>query len=410
MLRPAYKARVVAHHTTLQRAVALYGRGEWKRAVWQMRVAGLRYGDVAFAALPTAWWQGFFALLHAPHAMQEAAEKALLKQSEALDVPWLPSSQWLVIYGLCLRSGFYRIGYVFRCHARQRALNGRSPLAAFRAALDMGDIAAAQGLISQLPAAQRGYAHWFIAALQAPFAYAFMPQDAPTHAQDEAYHGLMHGKRVALVGPLANGLGMGTEIDQQDVVVKTNYMDWQQHKSLDRGKRVDVSYYNLGTIQKVEQDRYCLSENHLVFAVLKSPLHLRYTRHCSFPVRAMANHDMLAFNGSYNAIPNAVLDMMRFQPAGIRVYNTDLMLTASYQEGYAQHITADISVGFISHDPLSQYNMLHCLWRHKLISGDARFVAIMKMGEKTYIDTLQDAWSEHRRQLAEAASPASAKR
>lgn len=102
--------------------------------------------------------------------------------------------------------------------------------------------------------------------------------------------------------------------------------------------------------------------------------------------------DAYLLSGTLNAIPNAIVDLLRFLPREIKIYSSDLMLTHDYRQGYAQNSSRNISLGFIIHDPIAQYNILHCLWRHGAITGDARFISIMEMGAEVYIAELQKSW------------------
>jgi hypothetical protein len=96
----------------------------------------------------------------------------------------------------------------------------------------------------------------------------------------------------------------------------------------------------------------------------------------------------------FNAGPNAVLDLLRFNPAGIRVFNTDMMLSAGRFSGYrlAGAKPIDYTRSFIkTHDPFLQYEIMQRLWHMGSISGDPRFDEVMAMGLRRYTEQLQQA-------------------
>jgi hypothetical protein len=94
----------------------------------------------------------------------------------------------------------------------------------------------------------------------------------------------------------------------------------------------------------------------------------------------------------FNAGPNAVIDLLRFRPGAVNIFNTDLMLSAGRFAGYRPEGAKPIEYtrSFIkTHDPVLQYVTMHRLWELGYIAGDTRFESVMTMGLSGYLEKLQ---------------------
>ena len=103
-----------------------------------------------------------------------------------------------------------------------------------------------------------------------------------------------------------------------------------------------------------------------------------------------------------NAGPNAIVDLLRFGPGNIKVFNTDMMLSSGRFAGYKPEgdKPIDYTRSFIkTHDPILQYQIMRRLWSVGYVEGDLRFEFVMKMGVREYLEELQKAYGADTRAL-----------
>ncbi|MGF2688456.1 hypothetical protein ACQUWM_18275 [Marinobacter sp. DUT-3] len=321
----------------------------------------------------------------------------------------LPASCWLDLYRLCIGVGFFQPGRILRDHGlarmasdatRDDAVSVENLALGIYAELENGNFGAAASLLNNLEHMERNeqrrsQARWFLQLLQGNW-------EQDTHgfvgfatAIDLEFGSFIEGKRIALVGPVPSEKAQGAEIDSHDVVAKFGYRGGDKGRDPEtQGERLDVSYYNNTQAQQLAQSDYDAVFSSIRWAVC----HNRKGR-ALFPadypgVRQLASFQWLLADTHFNAGPNAIIDMLRFRPAGIRVFNTDLMLSSGRFAGYtpAGAKPVDYTRSFIkTHDPILQYQVMQRLWEVGYLSGDDRFNEVMGMGLQRYLDELQQA-------------------
>lgn len=252
----------------------------------------------------------------------------------------------------------------------------------------------------------------------------------PKNIEDDYFHMYVNDKTVAVVGPLATSLYDGELIDEHDIVVRCNYKKGGPGVNAKvKGRRCDISYYNVREAQyiyiqepeifpecikwavcKIEDDKLNLSR------LLKDRNVKRENKSMSdnnICVRNLYSMNKLLFNGTLNAIPNAILDLSRFSPRVIRVFHSDLFLSPRYASGYEANYFREwyeegrfqelfVKRVMKKHDPVTQYWVLNCLWSQGRIIGDKRFNEVMQLGEREYMRQLQIIYGQSGRVLLES--------
>jgi hypothetical protein len=250
-------------------------------------------------------------------------------------------------------------------------------------------------MLSRLNAAKElaTQASWFIELLAGNLGPDNTNWAGKLPTRDVEYGQFIAGKRIALVGPVPGITDQGADIDDHDVVVKFSYRGGDQGRDpKTQGQRLDVSYYNNTQAEALAKADFVSVLSSLRWGVCINRKGLsRFPK--NYPnLRVLSSLKWMLPDTHFNAGPDVVLDLLRFNPAGIRVFNTDLMLSAGRFSGYllAGAKPIDYTRSFIkTHDPILQYEIMQRLWNIGLISGDARFDEVMTLGLRGYTEQLQ---------------------
>lgn len=339
------------------------------------------------------------------------------RQAEQLDPAMLPALCWLDLYRLCLGIGFFQPACALREHgltrmvadARQWDNAGADTLAlGFYAQLERENFADAATFLDQMgrqltDPKKSGQAYWFLQLLAGTWDRSADGMAGLASSGDQAFGRFIRDQRIALVGPVPNEKAQGAEIDDHDVVVKFGYRGGDKGRDPDtQGARMDVSYYNNTQAQQLAQADYGTVLSALRWAVFHNRKgHAQLPKECS-GTRQLVSFMWLLADTHFNAGPNAIIDMLRFRPAGVRVFNTDLMLSSGRFAGYNPTGTPPVDYirSFIkTHDPVLQYAVTRRLWTLGYLSGDERFSEVMEMGLRRYLEELQNAHGAGERAL-----------
>jgi hypothetical protein len=224
---------------------------------------------------------------------------------------------------------------------------------------------------------------------------------------DLKFQKFIKNKKIAIVGPASSNDKYGKEIDKFDIVIKFN----QLNKSLQNdpniyGSKCDITYFSKQAenyyLKKINELEPVLHKN-LSWVVLKDNINLDYidkhkinfNKHEDNFVkfRNTQPFDLGSFKGNPLQLQNVLVDLLRFEPAKIKIYHIDLYL----RKDYSYYATFDENKfkdypGFIlakNHDIFSYYIFLQNLWKKDLIKGDRTFEKIMSIGLEKYINLFQ---------------------
>lgn len=335
-------------------------------------------------------------------------------RAQALDPGTLPAMCWLDLFRLCIGVGFFQIARILREKSLDRmVLDAQTPSAGLQcvtlacyAHTEREQFSEARSALQRMtsldcPQHRLDQVQWYLSLMAgAPESGAPSTWASPS---DPQFGEAISGKSIALVGPVATASPHGRVIDQHDVVVKFGYRGGSPGRDPQaQGQRIDIAYYNNTQAKALAQ-----SDFRKVFSGLRwGVCHNRKGASC-FPeslenLRFLTSLQWFLPDTHLNAGPNAVIDMLRFAPGDIRIFNTDMMLSSGRFAGYRQpgDKPTDYTRSFIkTHDPILQYQIMRRLWHCGYIKGDERFDEVMAMGLAGYLTELQKAYGADTRAL-----------
>tara|TARA_R100000322_G_C5447276_1_gene191862 strand:+ start:2802 stop:4058 length:1257 start_codon:yes stop_codon:yes gene_type:complete len=366
----------------------------------------IKSGNELLTTLPEEWWIGYISAVKAPRADLNTKETALAKVTREIPADSLPGLCWLELYRICLISGLFRVGLLVRYKAEhsivEESHTSRNPgkaEAALAISLEVGAWTQARELLARameagLESGRAGHARWLIDSLEHGIRHAFPPK-AHMDPTEQAFLVEAKNKRIAVVGPVPSKAESGSEIDSFDLVAKFNYRGAKLGcDPVTQGRRVDIAYYN------IEQSKYIARKmspsflRELRYPVFIKPKGYRVLKEHASHGRLLSNVEWLLPDTEFNAGPNAVYDLLRFCPGEVKIFNSDLMLTAGRFAGYWQPGAKEVNYCYSfakTHDPVLQFRHFQHALAAELISGDAAFREVMAMTLEQYIERLQSA-------------------
>lgn len=352
--------------------------------------------------------------LFADHPFQHDRYEDLKQQMLEVPVRILPCRQWLNLHEMCCFRGRYTLAQIFREKARQLAIEPlerkdvKPPISwenTIGAAIEGGECHRS-GHLAQL--LQRGRITGDVASKWQLYLAALKGQDISRESvkrfDNSDFSDYLIGKSIAIVGPARTNAQDAEEIDSHDLVVRLNHS--YEGKGTDlkyKGLRTDITCFNGEQGENFMRERDGLLPSEVTWGCFKEPSSISDVKEKNKNARAHIIFYRPQFHGSYNMIPIVVLDLAIFAADSLKIYHTDLMLTVGRQKGYypAKFNRSDDIVSMqqtfrtssIVHDPIQQYRTLNRLWSNGKITGDARFVEVMKIGLDAYLFELERVYA-----------------
>jgi len=267
---------------------------------------------------------------------------------------------------------------------------------------------------------------WLLELLTNEDVINFSSENRHNKYNDAEFNAFVKNKSIAVVSPALISIDNSMEIDSFDIVVKCNLREKQQ--LLDgrlKGSRCDVTYLTKKAYRTLELKKFrevCnddlkwLVVRQLEFRKLKQAMQIiNKNSGKSKPifVRTTSSFDDITYFGSgtgtggnnLNAIPNIILDLLRFNPSNISLFHSDLMITYKrYCSSYdpencssdIENINRYLRSFSHTHHPESQFLLLKQLMVRKKISGDDNITKILACGLLEYVAKLQGTYGKFR--------------
>lgn len=231
-----------------------------------------------------------------------------------------------------------------------------------------------------------------LANLYLPRESATLGAESKVQECDRSFASAIKGKRIAIVGPVNNGLDNGREIDDFDLVIRPNHRSNNALGSRFFGARTDISYYLEDDLRKnaLEPDNYLTAMSSLQFVVLSKsclstfPWLSRLTGRLRprFEIGIRCNP---FFTGYPSALPRMLMDVLRFAPLEVKVFNADLYLGRRYGGNYLRaNAGYTLYPGFTLHDPVSNFIFMQRAWRGGWFNTDPVLAEILSLSVIDY--------------------------
>jgi len=216
-------------------------------------------------------------------------------------------------------------------------------------------------------------------------------------AKEKHFAEYIKNKSIAIVGPVQSGLGLGSEIDSFDVVLRFNYNGLENFSTTEFGAKTDISFYIVQILvpNKFEKEKVkwmneldwvimdtAHKENDICFLGVDADIRPRY-----FAAHMFAS---TFFKGAPSGIQRVLMDILRFDTGKVKVFNTNLFLENNYAKAYKSRGKMGAEYfNFFWHDPLSNFTFLKRLKEYNIIDTDSVLTKILKMNEHEYIEELE---------------------
>ncbi len=301
--------------------------------------------------------------------------------------------------------GDFRLASLFRSEALRAELRQQKQTAAFSlsasaAAWELGqpELVLEFAETRRIPAEHRAAVRDLLAlahALRGQSSEAFRLWSEGFEPLDVQFLDFVRGKTVAVVGPARPGSDLSAEIDAFDIVVRTNY-----HGVLDVrcGSRTHVSYYNGFRVANRRREVASVASNLSWLVMTRGGTEGLRELLPRAPLRAAHRCQPYFFEASPLAIPVILSDLIRFEPAEIKLFCSDFYdSTLSYVASYHPNpvSAASLSHSIRTHDPFSSFRFVQLLVSSGLIKVDPVAARVLSHTSEQYAGHLQKLYGEY---------------
>lgn len=211
---------------------------------------------------------------------------------------------------------------------------------------------------------------------------------------DDGVADLIRNKSVAIVGPVDVCLDNGGEIDSFDVVIRFNYKGLNGCDSNKFGTKTNISYYITADMKLIECNAALIEQvNNLDYTLHCGGSHIIYKNNRFFtakharrlPVQKMKFNPL--YMGSANAIQKVILDVLRYSPLKIKVFNANLWVSNNVVENYRSKKAFKVSK-MMYHDSVSNFIFTKKLFVRGLIEADNVLKDVLNLTPEEYVEKL----------------------
>ena len=361
------------------------------------------------------WWSDFIILINLPEGSKfQSINQSLINRIENSNFDSLEYFEVLDIYGLCLRSCLFELGYYLRKKSLTIALEYSNISknkeswklkAKLSALLETGNFSEFDQLFP-LFKSRRKQEKEFLAYLRRVLGSkknSLVRSLTPNidSEQDLEFQKFIENKKIVLVSPKLVNTKDGYKIDKADIVIRTNY---KMGDSTYKGSRSDISYFNRETSQHIDKNgcfewpldiKWIVGKARSYMETILKRLSLDRINVKHLNVRVLKRVDNALFYGSLLMLPNIITDLLRCNPKEIFLYHFDLLLSKDRITGYLPDISNNkelhlkVVKNLVAHDPVINFMILRLFWKQGFIKGDYHFEEVMKMETKDYMKNLQ---------------------
>jgi hypothetical protein len=348
---------------------------------------------------------------HSRTFSQEARDQ-LLELTQGLKASQLDDSSWRTLQFIATANGLFQVSLICRQRTVERILSAPADQCVSRQAIHRYFTAAMDDNRPDLAARaldqyrsrygpksesfEKMLLHFYL--MQGQRQEALVIARRYYSAMDRAFADFVRGKRVAIVGPAPTDESAAEEIDQFDLVIRTNYRGRDTMPPAEEfGRKIDISYYNYTYTKQVLGDGDNSYLDDLSFAVFKNEIDIRryHGRPTTAKFRTMRQINDQILNGKSQMVQNIVYDLLHFEPREIKIFKSNFFMSDKrYFSTYASPTNqsqkaASFWMNFATHDLVTQLNFTRTLLMNGQIICDCKANEILSMSNQEYMQTIQ---------------------
>lgn len=218
------------------------------------------------------------------------------------------------------------------------------------------------------------------------------------HLGTEQFCDDVYGKSVAVIGPTGNESDWAGELNEFDLVVRTNSLFSAQ-------KKCDVDYWNHAFRRRFEHklEHFAARDTPQWLCLKSGPIWEcpKLIEKPGLKTRMFSDASELFLLGFPLGIPNVLLDLMKFRPSRLKIFGVSSFLGKTLYRGdyiYSDRGTSQFSfadyMSCIDHDILENFWWLQVLLKRQFIEMDAVSESIHRL-EITEFANLIDKQVRH---------------
>lgn len=326
----------------------------------------------------------------------------------------LDDYQWKALQYIATANGLYLLGYYYRNLYLDRVLqtdytlcnSWKSLINIYLAAIDKGHIELAQNIVDRMANLQKNNkvmdsirTHFLI--LTGQHQEAIKISEKYYSKEDQLFSNYIKGKRIAIVGPAPDDESVADEVDQFDVVIRTNYRGKEKMPpTKEFGSKINISYYSFtysNQIQNQKNDHRFAFLNDIQFFVTKNKYSInklrKHSSSCTF--RTMYSLKPFIISGQAQMIQNILFDVLHFDVKEVKLFKSNFFLSSTpYHQayltpGHIQIYNTNHWKDHATHDLLTQINFTRSLWRTNIVLADRKANSVLKKTNAEYISEIQ---------------------
>jgi hypothetical protein len=207
-------------------------------------------------------------------------------------------------------------------------------------------------------------------------------------------------KTIAVVGPSHSNKKLGREIDNFDVVVRTNYNINTNQPFEIYGEKTNISYYNSYRVSQKKNTIYNLKDQDFwwVFKSFNDKKKFKNENYFlnSEKFRVAEQPDIEMMNSNPMLIQIALHDIICFKPKKIKLFHCDFYTAKhSYNKNYKNFIfnKKEVLESIRGHEILGNYIYVKNLYEKKIICAEYEVEKILLLNNKAYANLLDEKFN-----------------
>ena len=221
--------------------------------------------------------------------------------------------------------------------------------------------------------------------------YSYEPKSA-----DDLFLKKIKNKSVAIVGPSNSKVLKGKEIDNFDIVIRTNCTKIINKPTKVFGKKTSVIYFNSHRV-RVDLRNIKKISNKIEWLVFKSQNDLKKTGLKKKSLRVSKSPQNLMYLSYPMALQIIIFDILRFNPSNVKLFHFDLYSgSKAYNKNYKNFDLSkkDISNSIRAHDIIGCFNFTKQFYDLKIIDIDESSCKILKSSLLSYSKKLDSLYGK----------------